>query len=94
MHELLHFYTWEAFGREFKKKNVINERQYYDFKEALTEILNLEFADLMGGDYKDLGYPQHQEMRKRIKECWNKYKNLRKVVEKVLSCYYDASIPS
>jgi len=83
MHELWHFYTWEVCGREFKKKNIISKEQYYDIKESLTEILNLEFKDLLG-NVKDKGYLPHQEIRKKIRRHWSKEKDIRKVVENLL----------
>lgn len=80
MHELFHFYTWYAIGKELKDKN-IGKQKYYDIKESLTEILNLEFKDLM--ECEDKGYTEHQELRKKIKEYWLEYKDIRKVVEKI-----------
>ncbi len=83
MHELFHFYTWFTVGREFKNKNV-DKKRYYDIKESLTEILNLEFKDLI--EYPEPGYPEHKELRKKVKKYWLKYKNVRKVVNKILNC--------
>lgn len=60
MHELLHFYThrkYDSLGIESKKFN--------DIKEALTVLLNIDFANLMAGSVDD-GYSQHQEMRREI----------------------------
>ncbi|MBU4360694.1 hypothetical protein KKA66_02485 [Patescibacteria group bacterium] len=81
MHELFHFYTWYALGKELKDRN-IGKQKYYDIKESLTIILNLEFGDLM--ECEDKGYIEHQELRKKIKEYWLKYKDIKKVVEKIL----------
>lgn len=78
MHELFHFYTWHAFHDNLIKSG-ISESQYNDEKESLTELLNIEFVDLMEGAHDD-GYPQHAEMRLKVKELWSKTKNLRKVV--------------
>lgn len=65
MHELLHFYTQEAFYDRLKARG-LTDMQYNEIKESLTELLNVEFADLMDGD-TDTGYPQHMEMRKRLR---------------------------
>jgi len=81
MHELFHFYTWYAFGKELKDKN-IGKQKYYDIKESLTEILNLEFEDLI--EYPEVGYSEHKELRKEIKKYWLKYKDIKKVVEKII----------
>lgn len=78
MHELLHFYTWEAFHKELKELGVSDEK-YNDMKESLTELLNIEFADLMAGAHDD-GYPQHAEIRQRIKMLWLSTKDIRRTV--------------
>ena len=68
MHELLHFYTWHAFGKELLDEG-LSKLTYNDIKESLTELLNLEFFDFMNGK-QDAGYLQHQEMRTKIREMW------------------------
>ncbi|NQU86306.1 MAG: hypothetical protein HQ541_11145 [Mariniphaga sp.] len=83
MHELWHFFTWYSFGKKFKETNVISKEKYYDIKESLTEILNLEFKDLLGNQI-DKGYPDHQKIRKKVKKLWVKYENIKKVVDKLL----------
>ncbi len=60
MHELLHFYTHRKFENDFTDKRSFNE-----IKEALTVLLNTEFKELMG-EFVDLGYEQHQDLRKEI----------------------------
>lgn len=82
MHELFHFYTWQSFGEKLVNKGVSKET-YNDLKESLTEILNLEFSDLLSGK-SDSGYYQHQECRLLIKNLWLKFKDLNKVVEEYL----------
>ncbi len=78
MHELLHFYTWHVFHDDFITSGK-TEAQYNDIKESLTELLNIEFIDLMEGAHDD-GYPQHAEMREKVKNLWNETKDIRKVV--------------
>lgn len=46
MHELFHFYTWHVFQNKLNNI-VIPKEKYNDIKESLTELLNLEFSDLM-----------------------------------------------
>ena len=58
MHELLHFYTWHAFGKKLLDEG-LSKLAYNDVKESLTELLNLEFSDLLNGK-RDEGYPQNQ----------------------------------
>lgn len=84
MHELWHFYTWFAFNKNIKS-NSISEKFYYDIKESLTEILNLEFSDLMDGE--DKGYPQHRKLRESVKKYWLKYKDIHKVFEQIYKNY-------
>ncbi len=76
MHELWHFYTWYKFGRETEQK--IGVEKYNDIKESLTVLLNIECLDLMGGEI-DKGYPQHQELRNKIIDIWNKTKDINEV---------------
>ncbi len=64
MHELLHFYTLEAFAERTDELG-LTPMQYNDIKESLTVLLNTEFKELMG-DSIDNGYPQHQDMRTKI----------------------------
>jgi len=64
-HELLHFYTIYELKNEMSS---LNDKQKYDFKETLTELLNLECADLI--EAPDAGYQQHQELRRNFKNIW------------------------
>lgn len=75
MHEMLHFYTRQVFYREFEDKG-FSKQQYSDIKESLTELLNIEFTDLMEGE-EDKGYAQHREMRNKIREIWPEKKDIR-----------------
>lgn len=74
MHELFHFYTWYVFCNDLKNKD-ISKQIYYNIKESLTEILNIEFLDLL--DCKDEGYPQHKEIRVLVNKYWLKEKDIR-----------------
>ena len=78
MHELLHFYTSYAFHDELVRQG-LDEKRYNDIKESLTELLNLEYVDLMRG-IVDEGYPQHVAMRKKVRALWLATKDLRKTV--------------
>lgn len=76
-HEILHFYTWYSLHDELIAKG-LSELQYNDIKESLTEMLNVEFADLMVG-YIDKGYPQHKEMREKIRALLNEGRTVREI---------------
>lgn len=78
IHELFHFYTWYAFHDELIGQG-LDEKRYNDIKESLTEILNLEYVDLMDG-IVDEGYSQHVAMRKKVRALWLATKDLRKTV--------------
>jgi len=79
MHELFHFYTWKALSN---KVNIlkISPTEYNDIKESLTELLNLEFHDLLNGAV-DKGYPQHRKIRMFIKESWQRNPNLEGLIK-------------
>ncbi|HQU08279.1 MAG: hypothetical protein B7X04_03690 [Parcubacteria group bacterium 21-54-25] len=83
MHELLHFYTWHAFGKKLLDEG-LSKLAYNDIKESLTELLNLEFSDLMNGK-PDTGYPQHQEMRTKVREMWQTKKDIAVVINTLAS---------
>jgi hypothetical protein len=82
MHELLHFYTWHAFGKKLLDEG-FSKLAYNDIKESLTELLNLEFSDLLNGK-PDTGYPQHQELRTQICEMWLEEKELTPIIQKLV----------
>ncbi len=82
MHELLHFYTWQTLHDELVGQG-IDEKRYNDVKESLTELLNIEYADLMGGTIDD-GYAQHAEMRKKVRELWLATKDLRGTILRII----------
>ncbi len=79
MHELLHFYTYIAFKKEFFQ---LEEKQIYDVKETMTELLNQEFSDLIG--IPDGGYPQHKELREKFRQFWLEKKDIEKAVNKLI----------
>jgi len=83
MHELLHFYTWHAFGKKFIDDGLSKSR-YNEVKESLTELLNVEFSDLMDGEI-DKGYPQHTVMREKVREMWLEKKDVRSVFDFLVS---------
>ena len=82
MHELLHFYTWHAFGKKLIDEG-LSRLVYNDIKESLTELLNVEFKDLLDGAV-DKGYPQHQEIRAKIRNLWETEKDINKLVLNLL----------
>jgi len=77
-HELLHFYTWHSFHDELTIAGVTKEK-YNDIKESLTELLNMDFSDLLGS-YTDSGYPQHQDARVKIRHMREEGKSIKQIV--------------
>jgi len=77
MHIHLHNINWW--------KNVEKEIGYdktHDLKEALTELLNLEFKDLWL--FEDKGYPNHIKLRKYISQQWKKEKDFEKLTNNTI----------
>jgi hypothetical protein len=77
-HETLHFHFIEHDYKKIEKQ--IGKEKTEDLKESLTVLLNLEFNDLFFN--LDNGYPNHQELRKFIKDEWKKEKNYNKLLIK------------
>lgn len=73
--QFLHYY--EEYCRKF-----LSEQQKEDLKEATTFILNTDFGDLLTG--YDNGYPNHQELREKLKLIWSKEKNFKKFLNKAI----------
>ncbi len=84
MHELWHFYTWYKFGVIHEK--IMGKQRYNDLKEALTVLLNIEFPDTFRRN-PDIGYPQHQELRKQIEDIWNEEKDIEKLWNRLLETF-------
>lgn len=83
VHELLHFYTWHAFHDGLQSKGISKE-EYNDIKESLTEIMNIDFIDILDG-YIDEGYQQHKEMRQKVRNLRTGGKSIREIVNELSS---------
>ncbi len=79
MHELWHFYTWERFGAN--EESLVGAEKYNELKEALTVLINSECAYLLPAGSEDKGYPQHQELRDKMKEWWSQSHDIQQVWE-------------
>ena len=69
-HELMHLQFHHYFEKDLIKKGKLSPNQFQDLKESLTVLLNLEFSDLI--EKEDVGYPNHQKLRKFISQEWGK----------------------
>lgn len=83
MHELWHFYTWQAYGKEWEDK--LGWQKYNEIKEALTVLLNFECKDLLPNGITDNGYPQHKELREKILTLWQEEKDMKKLWNKLVT---------
>ncbi|HMP67454.1 MAG TPA: hypothetical protein PKA60_01770 [Candidatus Paceibacterota bacterium] len=81
MHELWHFYTWQKFGAE--EQNKLGKEKYNDLKESLTVLLNAECRHLLPNGVEDKGYPQHQVLRNKILELWEKNQDIKYVWDNI-----------
>jgi hypothetical protein len=77
LHELWHFYTWHAFGKN--QKETLGEEKYNMLNEALTVLLNVECNELLPDGILDNGYPQHKKLREKITIFWNRGKNIKEL---------------
>jgi hypothetical protein len=82
VHEIFHFYTHLLFESYLKEEKGFSPQEFYNLKESLTEIINHEFADLMGG--KEFGNIEHKDIRQKIGELWEKEKDIKKVVGEII----------
>ena len=77
-HELMHIHIHNT-DYWTKTEKEIGYDKTHDLKEALTELLNLEFKDLWIAE--DRGYPNHTKLRKYISSQWKKEKDFDKLME-------------
>lgn len=73
MHELLHLPTHDIFG-----DRSLSPEDFNAFKESLTELLNIECADLLG-ESVDKGYLQHMALRQIVRDTWCATKDIEQV---------------
>ncbi len=81
LHELLHFYTHKFIEPIFLDAK--QKKKFYDFKESLTFLLNIEFVNEME-NMTDYGYKEHQNLRKELQQMWTKDKNIYQLTKKYL----------
>lgn len=72
--QFLHYY------KNYLKKKGLKNNQIEDLKEALTFLLNeKEFDEIILCD--DNGYPEHQKLRKKLREIWDRKRDFEKLLE-------------
>lgn len=77
VHELLHLFTHKNI------KLSVGAKEFNDYKEALTVLINVEFNDLT--EHEDRGYPQHQKLRKYIAEKYIKGSSVIKLTKQLFA---------
>ncbi|MBU0619571.1 hypothetical protein KKC56_01595 [Patescibacteria group bacterium] len=81
-HEIMHLQFLKYYKKYLKKKGLKND-QIEDLKEALTFLLNeTEFEDIILS--QDNGYPEHQKLRKKLKNIWSKNKNFQNLIDEAI----------
>jgi len=80
-HELMHLQFHYYFEENLRK--TITKKQFKDIKEALTILLNIEFKDIL--KKKDLGYPNHKNLRDFIEKQWKKKKDFDILLDKCVN---------
>lgn len=86
-HEIMHLQFLHYYKDSLKKKGLKNN-QIEDLKESLTFLLNepgFNEIVLVGDD----GYPEHRELRKKLKSIWQKEKNFEKFLDKAVAATKD-----
>ncbi len=73
MHELWHWYFYYTKGQDIMSKH--GKKIFNMIKESLTVLLNIKFNDLLE-NVKDIGYPQHAEVREFIANDYQKNNDL------------------
>src|SRR3989344_2178128 len=81
-HEIMHFQFLHDYKDYLKKKGLKNN-QIEDLKESLTFLLNEpEFEEIILSE--DTGYPEHIELRKKLKNIWSKDKNFQNLIDRAV----------
>lgn len=81
-HEFMHlqFIYWY---KKYCLDNGLTNKQFWHIQEAITFLLNEpEFSNIIKFD--DPGYPIHKNLRKQLKEIWQKDKNFQNFLNKAI----------
>jgi hypothetical protein len=81
-HELMHLQFLKYYKKYLKNKGLKND-QIEGLKEALTFLLNeTEFEGIILS--QDNGYPEHQKLRKKLKNIWSKNKSFQNLIDEAI----------
>lgn len=78
-HEVLHL-QFLFYYKKYLEQAGLKKEEIENLKEALTFLLNEpEFEQIIL--CQDEGYPEHRDLRKKLRRAWLKHKNFEKLVE-------------
>jgi hypothetical protein len=81
-HEIMHLQFLHYYQNYLKKKE-LKDNQIEDLKEALTFLLNEpEFEEIILSN--DFGYPEHIQLRKKLRKIWRKDKNFKNLIDRAI----------
>lgn len=81
-HEILHLQFLKHY-KKYLKNNGLKSCQIEELKEAMTFLLNeTEFEGIILS--QDNGYPEHLELRKKLKNIWSKNKNFQNLIDEAI----------
>lgn len=81
-HEIMHL-QFLHYYQNYLKKEGLKDNQIEDLKEALTFLLSEpEFEEIILSD--DFGYPEHIQLRKKLRNIWRKDKNFKNLIDRAV----------
>ncbi|MBU1130947.1 hypothetical protein KJ840_02335 [Patescibacteria group bacterium] len=81
-HEIMHL-QFLHYYQNYLKKEGLKDNQIEDLKEALTFLLNeQEFEEIILSN--DFGYPEHIQLRKKLRNIWLKDKNFKNLIDRAV----------
>lgn len=81
-HEIMHL-QFLHYYKDYLKNKGLKNNQIDDLKEALTFLLNESvFNEIILS--QDIGYPKHQELRKKLKSIWTESRNFQNLLDKAI----------
>jgi hypothetical protein len=83
VHEIMHIFFHKQWWQFCKEQNV-DESSLWDIKESFTTLLNTWFRNELAD--KDFGYPQHRELREKIREWYTETDDFKETL--IRACAY------
>ncbi len=81
-HEIMHLQFLHHY-KDYVKRKGLENNQIEDLKESLTFLLNEpEFNKIIL--CQDPGYPEHKELRKKLKNIWSKNKDFQNLLDEAI----------